>query len=106
MNSFHGIGRLTANAELKKSQDKSYCRFSLAISYGEEKVDFFPCIIFGKYAESIYSYLTKGKLVAIEGSLHNNQYEKDGETRYYTSISVDKIQLLESKKENENKKED
>lgn len=41
-------------------------------------------------------------MIGIMGQVHNNQYEKDGEKRHYTSILVNRIELLEKKSELEN----
>ena len=39
-------------------------------------------------------YVTKGKLVYVEGELHIDQYEKEGEKRSYTKVKVDKLEFL------------
>jgi len=102
MNNFSGVGRLTADAELQKKDGKSIVRFNIAIYRTKEVTDFFPCIVFGEYGEKLYDFLKKGKMIGIMGQVHNNQYEKDGEKRYYTSILVNRMELLEKKSELEN----
>ncbi|MCG2460158.1 single-stranded DNA-binding protein [Flavobacteriaceae bacterium F89] len=52
-------------------------------------------VAWGKTAEIVESYLTKGKEVAIEGKLTNRAYEtKTGEKRYYTEIKCNELLML------------
>ncbi|MDD7411468.1 single-stranded DNA-binding protein [Fusobacterium gastrosuis] len=99
LNSFNGIGRLTADAELIKKEEakKSFLKFSLAISKNKEETDFLPCIVWGEYAMKLSEFLTKGKLIAVQGAIHTSTYEKEGEKRNSFSIQCDKIILLDSK---------
>jgi single-strand DNA-binding protein len=46
--------------------------------------------------ESINQYLTKGKLVAVEGAMRQDRWEQDGQTRSKTLISANSVQLLGS----------
>ena len=96
------IGRLTRDAELKYSSGgAAICRFSLAINrrkkQGEEWVEeanFFDIVLFGKSGESINQYLVKGKQVAVEGELHQNRWEQDGQSRSKVEIYASNVQLL------------
>jgi single-strand DNA-binding protein len=52
-------------------------------------------VAWGKTAEIVESYLTKGKEVAIEGKLTNRSYEtKTGEKRYITEIKCNELLML------------
>ena len=52
-------------------------------------------VAWGKTAEIVESYLTKGKEVAIEGKLTNHSYEtKTGEKRYITEIRCNELLML------------
>jgi single-strand DNA-binding protein len=96
------IGRLTRDAELKYSSGgAAICRFSLAINrrkkQGDDWVDeanFFDIVLFGKSGESINQYLVKGKQVAVEGELHQNRWEQDGQSRSKVEIYASNVQLL------------
>jgi len=96
------IGRLTRDAELKYSSGgAAICRFSLAINrrkkQGDEWVEeanFFDVVLFGKSGESINQYLVKGKQVAVEGELHQNRWEQDGQSRSKVEIYANNVQLL------------
>jgi single-strand DNA-binding protein len=61
----------------------------------QEKTEWHRVILWGKSAESLQEYLTKGKQVYVEGKLQTRQWDdKDGNKRYTTEIKADKITLL------------
>jgi len=85
---------------------KKLAKFSLATneSYkdanGEKqtKTDWHNLVAWGKTADIIEKYITKGKEIAIEGKLTNRSYEtKEGEKRYVTEVVVNEILMLGSK---------
>ena len=96
------IGRLTRDAELKYTNSGlAVSSFSLAVNRRkrsgdnwEEEVSFFDLALFGKRAESINQYLTKGQQVAVEGSLSQDRWEQDGSKRSKVKIIANNIQLL------------
>ena len=52
-------------------------------------------MLWGKQAESLQEYLTKGKQIYVEGRLQTRQWDdKDGNKRYTTEIKADRITLL------------
>jgi single-strand DNA-binding protein len=52
-------------------------------------------VAWGKTAEIIEKYVTKGKEVAIEGKLTSRSYEtKDGDKRYITEVVCNELLLL------------
>ena len=52
-------------------------------------------VLWGKTAESLNEYLTKGKQIYVEGRLQTRQWDdKDGNKRYTTEIRGDRIVLL------------
>lgn len=55
-------------------------------------------VAWGKTAEVIEKYVTKGKEIAIEGKLSHRSYEdKNGEKRYFTEVIANEILLLGAK---------
>jgi len=61
----------------------------------QEKTEWHRVILWGKSAESLTEYLTKGKQIYVEGRLQTRQWDdKDGNKRYTTEIRGDKIVLL------------
>jgi single-strand DNA-binding protein len=51
-------------------------------------------VLWGKTAESLQPYLTKGKQIYVEGRLQTRSWEKDGQKHYTTEIKADRIVLL------------
>ncbi len=97
------VGRLTRDMELKyTSGGMAIGKFSLAVNRkkksGEQWVDeasFFDVTCFGKTAENLKQYMTKGKQVGVDGSLHQDRWQDDsGQTRSRVVINADNIQLL------------
>jgi single-strand DNA-binding protein len=61
----------------------------------QEKTEWHRVVVWGKTAESLTEYLTKGKQVYVEGRLQTRQWDdKDGNKRYTTEIRGDRIVLL------------
>jgi single-strand DNA-binding protein len=98
------VGRLTRDAELKYTNSgQAVCHFSVATSSRRKKGDqwveepsFWDVDLWGKSGESINQYLTKGKLVAVEGAMRQDKWEQDGQTRSKTLITANTVQLLGS----------
>ena len=103
MNSVHIIGRLTKDPQISYISDTqtAVARFSVAISRGKDKdgndkgADFPNVVVFGKQAENCERYLSKGKLVGIEGRLQTGSYEKDGRKVYTTDVIANRVEFLE-----------
>ena len=61
----------------------------------QEKTEWHRVVLWGKTAESLNEYLTKGKQVYVEGRLQTRQWDdKDGNKRYTTEIRGDRVVLL------------
>jgi single-strand DNA-binding protein len=61
----------------------------------QEKTEWHRVVLWGKQAESLNEYLTKGKQIYVEGRLQTRQWDdKDGNKRYTTEIRGDRIVLL------------
>jgi len=79
-------------------------RFKAKSGEWEERTEWHNVTAWGKLAEICGEYMTKGKLVYIEGRLQTRKWEdKDGKDRYTTEVVADKMQMLSGKGE---KKED
>ena len=59
-----------------------------------KKVDFIACEQIGKHTEKLAQYLTKGKMIGVEGELNIDQYEKDGAKKSFTKVKVDRLEFL------------
>lgn len=95
-------GNLTRDPEMKAlPSGMQVCSFSVATnrSYNDrdgkrqEAVEYHNVTSFGKQAEVIAKYLTKGSGVYVEGRLQTNSWEKDGVKQYRTEIVVDKFEF-------------
>ena len=95
-------GRLTADPDIKTSAKTAVASFNLAVDRdykkeGEPTADFFNCVCFGKVAEALGKYVSKGKKILVSGCLQNSSYEKDGVKHYTTKILVNKWEFADGK---------
>lgn len=65
----------------------------------KENTEWHRITFFGKQAETIGRYVSKGSQLYVEGKLQTSQYEKDGITRYSTDIIANVFQFLGGKKQ-------
>ena len=102
MNNVVLIGRLTKDPELKYSQaGKAYCRFTVAVNreFNREEADFINCLAFGKTAETIAEYLSKGKRIAIVGRIQTGSYNnKEGQRVNTFEVVADRFEFVDSAK--------
>ena len=88
-------GNVTRDAELRYTAKQTpVLGFTVACNRqgpdGQSAADFFPVVIWGKSAEALEKYLTKGKSVLVKGRLQTRSYEsKTGEKRNVTEIIAD-----------------
>ena len=98
-------GRLTADAELKKTANgTSVTSFSIAVDrrakQGEEKqADFITIVAWKQTAEFITKYFQKGSMIGIEGKIETRKYtDKDGKNRTAFEVVANNVQFVDSKK--------
>lgn len=96
MNKVILLGRLTADAELKQTQNgTSVARFSLAVNRryskdNEQTADFINCVSWKHTAEFICKYFRKGSMIAVSGRIQTGSYtDNNGVKRYTTDVVVD-----------------
>lgn len=65
----------------------------------QEQVEYHNIVVFGKTAENVAKYLTKGSSAFVEGRLQTRSWEKDGQKQYRTEIVAETVQFG-PKKEN------
>lgn len=100
-------GRLTATPELRHTTTGvPITSFTLASDTGRRTKDgdkitnFIDCVAWRNTAEFATKYLTKGRLVLVEGELSSRTYEdRDGNRRKATEITVASIHFCDSKKD-------
>ena len=98
------IGRLGQDPELNFTDSgTAVCNISIATdeSYtnnsGErvEQTEWHDIVVWGKQAESVDKYLSKGRQVHVEGSLQTRSWEdRDGNSRYSTEVKAQRVQFL------------
>ena len=104
-------GRLTRDPELtprRNSEGSDRVNFTVAVDrrYGDE-TEFFDCVAFGKRAETIDKFFSKGQEIICWGEGHINSYEgKDGVKRRSYSIFVEGFDFCGSSKKSDGKSGD
>lgn len=95
------VGNLTKDPELRYTANgNAVCNFTVAVNTGygdKESVFFADCVAWGKTAEAVSQYCTKGKQVLVSGSLQTRSWESDGVKRYKTEIVANVVQFLGGK---------
>ena len=106
MNKLVITGRLTRDPEVKAiGENNMVAKFTVAVNRnykdkdGNRPADFIPCEAFGKTAEFISNYVTKGRLVEVDGEMRVDQYQnEEGENRTFTKCHVNSLNVLDSAK--------
>lgn len=114
MNKVILCGRVGKNPELKKFETSQSASFSLATNYKyknkkgdyEEKVCWHLIEAWGKTADIVCGYITKGSKILIEGQIDNQQYEKNGEKRTISKIKLLNFEFCDKKQESTSTVED
>ena len=106
MNKVFLQGRLTKDIELRytTTNNTPVVTFSLAVDreYEKDKTDFINCVAYGKTAEFISKYFSKGKLLLAIGTLQTRFYDdKDGKRVYVTEVIIDKTYFTGEKETKE-----
>ncbi len=98
------VGRMAKDPESRSSNNGIIVRFSMAVdrkfkdANGEYGCDFINCIAFGKTAEFIEKYFSKGMRIGIAGHIQTGSYtNNNGQKIYTTDVVVDEAEFVESK---------
>jgi single-strand DNA-binding protein len=100
-----GLGR---DAELKYlNNGDPICNFSVADSQGRDKgTIWWNCTLFGKRAEALSQYLTKGQSVTVVGTITEREWQdKEGAKRKSMDVRVSEIALQGGRKDAEPQEE-
>ncbi len=97
------LGRVTRDPEVKQMQSGAeVATFSIATNHvyttkaGEKKetVSFHNCVVYGKAAQVVGKYVTKGQLLYVEGRINYREWvSKDNVKKNTTEIMVDKFEF-------------
>lgn len=107
MNKVILVGRLSRDPELRTTQSgTSVTSFSVAcdrrfVRGGEERqADFISCVAWGKTAEFVHQYFSKGMRIALDGRIETRSYEdQSGNKRYVTEVIAENVEFAQSKNE-------
>ncbi len=110
INKWIGMGRLTADPELRQTQSGvSSCNVTVAVQRdftdgsGERQSDFINVVAWRQTAEFICRYFSKGSMIAVEGQLRTRTYDdkRYPDVRHYvTEVYADKVSFCGSKNNN------
>lgn len=96
------VGRMATDSELKYSPSGvAIANFRIACDRnkredGTKETDFIDCTAWRKQAEFINQYLTKGRLIFVEGRLTVSQWQTpEGQSRRAMSVTVDQVKGLD-----------
>lgn len=109
MNNVVLVGRLTKDPEVRYTQSQmAVAKFSVATNRPKSDnqdaptADFIDVVAFGKTAELLERFFTKGKWIGVQGRLQNNNYtDKNGVKHYTYQVAADRIDFVGSKGDNE-----
>jgi single-strand DNA-binding protein len=109
MNTLIIAGTLTRDAELKYLPNGDpIANFSIADNQGgrDKTAIFWNCQLWGKRAESLSQYLTKGQAVTVTGSVSEREWtSKDGEKRKSMDVRVNDVALQGGRRDAEPQQE-
>ena len=101
-------GRLTADPTIRQSNSgKAIAGFSVAVDGykdkdGNKQTDFIRCTAFGQTADMLARYWTKGKEIALEGNLRQNDYTDNNGTKHNSyQVVVNRVHFCGSKSDNQ-----
>lgn len=111
MNKVVLIGRLVRDPELKFTPGTGTAVTSITIAVdrrmpnkdGKREADFVPVVVWGKQAENVANYVSKGKLIGVSGRLQIRSYDaKDGSKRIVSEVVAEEVQFLEKMNQGSN----
>ena len=100
------IGRLTRDPELRyTSSNRPVCQFTIAIdrpftnqASGQREADFINVVAWDRTGENVGKFMTKGRLIAVEGRIQTRNYDNnEGRKVYVTEVVASNVQFLESR---------
>jgi len=97
------VGRLVADPELKYTPSGvAVCSFRIAVDRrfksegSENQADFINIVAWRQSAEFVANYMTKGRLVAVQGRIQTRTWvQQDGQKRYAVEIVAENVQGLD-----------
>lgn len=98
MNDVNIIGYINSKPNMKQKDERTAVNFLISPRHKKDTpVEFIPCIVFGKYAESVFKYIHKGDMVAVGGRL-SGRYVSEDNSLIRVSVIADNIEFLKEGK--------
>lgn len=104
MNTIALTGRLTKDIELRDvGEGRFVTNNTLAVrkifkKEGTPEADFIPFVAWGKRAELLEEYCSKGDLVGLTGRMQSRSYKNESdETKYVIEMVVEDIEFIQKK---------
>ena len=104
INSVTVTGNLVRDSELRDAGSSKVLNFSVAVNESVKKGDswesypnYIDVTLFGKRGESLAQYLKKGQKVGVQGKIHQDRWEKDGQKFSRIIVRAEEVELLGSK---------
>ncbi|WP_239733029.1 single-stranded DNA-binding protein [Mammaliicoccus sp. E-M26] len=97
-------GRITKDLELKQAGQTTVTNFSLAVDnpFKRDDTSFFDVVSFGKTAELLNNYCSKGSKILVEGNLKQDRFtDKEGKNRSVVRVVANRVEFLDSKSSNQ-----
>ena len=97
-------GRITKDLELKQAGQTTVTNFSLAVDnpFKRDDTSFFDVVAFGKTAELLNNYCSKGSKILVEGNLKQDRFtDKEGNNRSVVRVVANRVEFLDSKGSNQ-----
>ena len=77
-------GNIARELDLKQSDKGAYMNLTVAVNCGKDKDPIFrDCIVFGRMAENIAKYFSKGKPIMVYGTLESDNYTNKEDKKVY-----------------------
>lgn len=106
MNNVSLVGRIARDPEVRYTPSQvAVARFTVACNRpftkeGEQSADFISCVAFGKVAEFIERYFTKGMPIGITGRIQTGSYtDQSGNKVYTTNVVADRVEFVGNKQD-------
>ena len=108
------MGRLTRDPELRHTQSNTaVCSFRLAIDRdlkgpnGERQTDFIDCVAWGKQAEFVVQWFTKGMMAIVTGRVQSRQWQdQNGNNRTAIEVNCAEVTFGGTKKARDANRQD
>lgn len=98
MNDVNIIGYINSKPNIKQKDERTAVNFLISPRHRKDTpVEFIPCVVFGKYAESVFPYIHKGDMVAVSGRL-SGRYVSEDDSLIRVSVIAENIQFLKEGK--------